>query len=217
MSAAISGPCACPVTALRSGMNRPRPLRPVATFTAPVQVLQVSASNGPSGSKPMASATKSRSSSSITGSAPSRHSAHQAPRSCSVSILSRITVQNGAARSAGTPSASMSPRTASKGKDCKQRPVSGNKSASSNLVGAEPKCPISKPSINSAISARNSTGSDEPNRAIRLSKAIGCTPRSRKSRRAKVPRRFDSASPCGPVSSEWWAKLGTEPPSASMI
>ncbi len=37
----ISGPCAMPVTALRSGMNSPLPLRPVASFTSEVQSFHV--------------------------------------------------------------------------------------------------------------------------------------------------------------------------------
>lgn len=41
MTSAISGPFWRPVTAWRNGMNRPLPLRPVASFTADVQLPQV--------------------------------------------------------------------------------------------------------------------------------------------------------------------------------
>ena len=51
----MSGPWDWPVSALRSGMKRPRPLRPVFSFTAAVHVPQVSASKGPSGSSVSAS------------------------------------------------------------------------------------------------------------------------------------------------------------------
>ena len=67
------------------------------------------------------------------------------------------------------------------------------------------------------MSVRSSTGSEDPSRAISDNSAIGCTPAARRSRSDRVPRRFDSASPCGPVSSEWWAKAGGVPPSALMI
>jgi hypothetical protein len=85
------------------------------------------------------------------------------------------------------------------------------------LVGAAPKRVMSKPATSSSTEPRSSTGSDEPSRAIRLRSAIGSTPCARRSRSDSVPRRFDSASPCGPVRSEWCAKRGTAPPSASMI
>ena len=41
MTCDMSGPCSCPVSALRSGMNSPLPLRPVASFTRAVQSDQV--------------------------------------------------------------------------------------------------------------------------------------------------------------------------------
>lgn len=41
ITSAISGPFSRPVTALRSGMNNPRPLRPVASFTALVHAPHV--------------------------------------------------------------------------------------------------------------------------------------------------------------------------------
>ncbi len=50
----MSGPWLWPVKALRKGMNKPFPLRPVSAFTAPVQTPQVLSSNGPSGSMAMA-------------------------------------------------------------------------------------------------------------------------------------------------------------------
>ncbi len=42
MRSPMSGPCDWPVSALRSGMNRPLPLRPVASFTFAVHWPQVS-------------------------------------------------------------------------------------------------------------------------------------------------------------------------------
>ena len=82
------------------------------------------------------------------------------------------------------------------------RAVSGFRSASSNLVGADPNLDKSNPATISATDPRRSTGSEDPNRAISDSTAIGSTPRARKSRKASVPRRLDSASPCGPVNRE---------------
>ena len=93
----------------------------------------------------------------------------------------------------------------------------GKRSSLSSLVGAAPKLSTSKPAIRSSIEAATSTGLDEPRRAIRDKSAMGSTPRSRRSRKASTPRRFDSSSPCGPVRSEWWAKAGGVPPMACMI
>jgi hypothetical protein len=58
-SAPISGPCDMPVKALRNGMNKPFPLRPVACLTSAVQAPQVVESKGPSGSIAIACATNS--------------------------------------------------------------------------------------------------------------------------------------------------------------
>ena len=61
-AAASSGPVSTPVSARRSGWNSARPLRPVAAFIAPVQALQVVASQGSGGNSSRA-ARKSSSSS----------------------------------------------------------------------------------------------------------------------------------------------------------
>ena len=210
----MSGPWACPVRARRSGMKRVLPLRPVASFTAVVHWLHVWSSKGPWGSRVRAWAMKSRSSSAITGSAPSRQSAHHAARSARVVMLSRATCQKRSARSAGTPRAATSSATAASGCACRCFAVSGNRSCSSNFVGAAPKRVMSKPAISSSMLARSSTGSDDPSRAISDSNAMGSMPWARRSLIDRAPRRLDSASPCGPVSSEWCAKPGTVPPSA---
>jgi small GTP-binding protein len=55
---------------------------------------------------------------------------------------------------------------------------------------------------NSVGDPTTSTGLEDPSRAIKLSSAMGSTPCARKSRSDSVPKRFDRASPCGPVSSE---------------
>ena len=134
-----------------------------------------------------------------------------------VATLSRTTSQNRARSSAGTPSAAMSSSTAESGSDWSRCAVSGFRSSTSNLVGAAPNWPMSNPSVSVARSVRSSTGCDEPSRAISDSSAIGSIPAARRSRSASVPSRFDNASPCGPVSSEWCAKAGWECPSAAMI
>ena len=72
MRVAMSGPSPRPVRALRRGRNRPLPLRPVADFTAAVQLGQVSSVQGGSGRRVSASATKAVSSGATTGAAPTK-------------------------------------------------------------------------------------------------------------------------------------------------
>ena len=168
----MSGPCSCPVSALRSVMNRPRPLRPVSAFTAFAHWLQLSPVSSPSGSRVVAVATKSLSSSSTSGVTSPNTTSTQCFTSGSNEQFSRTTVQKGSSAARGSTSASRS-FTASKGRPCRMAAFSDNNSASSKRAGARPILPKSNSATSWSSVSRASTLSDVPIFASRLETAIG--------------------------------------------
>ena len=192
----ISGPCSIPVSALRSGINRPRPLRPVASFTAPVHSFHVVSVNGASGKQGQCLRDKflvlivdQRLGTLRT----------QGPPFCQIMARGDVVAGHGPE----SVLAELRERQVHRDRiwRCPRARIANNvRSAGTGRFRqtwsrADPKWLRSKPSTNSSMLARNSIGCEEPSRAMCDNRAKGSTPRSRRSRRARVPRRLDSASP----------------------
>jgi hypothetical protein len=191
ITSAISGPVSRPVSARRSGMNSPLPLRPVASFTAAVHAPQVACVHGCAGNIGQRLAPQSRGLPRPPAARPHRGtSCPPVPRSARTVILPLATAQNSlglVVRHAqrGNPRPAPPQRAGACTCCARQREqILGIELRRRRAKGASRRTRRSDPASNPPVPPVSRT----PAAPSALRSAIGSTPRARRSRK-------DSACP----------------------
>ena len=151
--------------------------------------------------------------SSTTGDISPATTFHQAATSLNTLIFARATFQN--ASPPPMPAPASRSATPANGSLCSNRALKPFRSSRSKRAGAVEIFDSENPASRLSRLGCGSIASDVPMRAACDSTAIGSRPASRNPAIERLSRRFDSAWPSAPISSEWWAMAGASEPSAS--